>query len=212
MSTDKQRNPAHALTLWHGIRDAADLPVPAPGTSAAERLKMIVRYGGAQSSLIVDYLIGIECPWAIVDSWRNLAALADIAPRTMLWKPKNGYVWGTEGLTLADLAHLTIMLERWAIPVDARPIVDAVLPTLKGRQLLTSAEVAVLWHKRERGRMDILRIRADMPEDERGIVETHGGYRAACHPRGLAIASPRIGKRAWADELLSIRMASRTAA
>jgi hypothetical protein len=196
-------NPDHVLTLWHGIKRAAELPAPRPDRIASDRLKCIVHNGGAQTALVADFLIGIGAPFDLSDSWRRIAPLAKLEPYTMHWRPKarERDAWGFEGLTLVDLAYLTIMLERWAIPIDPAPLVAAVLPTLKGRGLLTDAELAVLWHKRERGRMDLIRIDAPIPDSETGAVETHGGYRAAATGDGLVIASPKIGKRAWAAEL-----------
>jgi hypothetical protein len=148
-------------------------------------------------------LIGIGVPWDAADHWRHLAALAGIQVQRMHARPKSGAAstWCAEGLTLPDLAYLAIMLERWAIPIDPAPLVTAVLPTLKGKSLLTDAELAVFWHARERGRMDLIRINAPIPDAEHGMVETHGGYRAAALDDGLVIASPKIGRRVWAAEL-----------
>lgn len=198
-----EHNPEHVLTLWHGIKRAAELPLPKPDRRSPARFAELVRKQGAHHVGVSDYLIGIGVPWDAADHWRHLAALAGIQVQALHARPKSGAAstWCAEGLTLPDLAYLAIMLERWAIPIDPAPLVAAVAPTLKGKGLLTDAELAVCWHARERGRMGLIRIDAPMPSDERGTVETRKGYRAACWSRGLVIASPRIGKRTWSDEL-----------
>lgn len=199
----KTHNPEHVLTLWHGIKRAAELPAPKPDRRSPARLSTLVRNHGAHHVGVSDYLIGIGVPWDAADYWRHLAALAGIQVQALHARPKSGAAstWCAEGLTLPDLAYLAIMLERWAIPIDPAPLVAAVLPTLKGKKLLADAELALYWHAREQGRMDLIRIDAPMPADECGMVETHKGYRAAATDDGLVIASPKIGKRTWAAEL-----------
>ncbi len=201
MTKTDHPDPDSVLTLWHGIKRAAELPAPMQDRHTPARLKRIVRDGGAHSSAVVDFLLGMDVPWVLADAWRKPAALANIRPIRMHWRPKAGEssAWGFEGLTLADLAYLVVMFERWAIPIDSSPIADAALRAIKGKRLLTDAELSLLWRKRER--MDLVRFDATMPSSEFGMVETHGGYRAVCSASGLAIASPKISKRTWADEL-----------
>ncbi len=66
----------------------------------------------------------------------------------------------------------------------------------------------LLWWKRERGRLDLIRFQAEIPPSERGTLALPSGYRAAAHTRGLVIAGPKVGKRKWEDMLLGLDLAT----
>ena len=72
--------------------------------------------------------------------------------------------------------------------------------------MISQHELDLLWWRRERGGMrDLIRFTAPIPDDERGVIDNlPSGYRAAAHAKGLLIASPKVGKRRWADALLCL--------
>lgn len=69
-------------------------------------------------------------------------------------------VLGVEQIAAADVAHLLIQLERLGFAIDPAPFCAALLPALKARAYLTTAELAVFWHEREKHRTQPLVVAA----------------------------------------------------
>lgn len=123
---------------------------------------------------------------------------------------RNTWVLGTERIKVADAAHVLILLERLGFVVDPTPLCAPLLPTLKVRPLLTAAELAVFWHKRERHRAVPLEISADTQEafgEPDRMLRTAAGYRIELfrgdddRPSALRVTAPgRRRKRADLSE------------
>lgn len=73
-------------------------------------------------------------------------------------KVKGTGTFGIERIAAADVAYLLILLERLGFAVDPAPVCEPLLAALKARPYLTAAELAVLWHARERHRCEPLEL------------------------------------------------------
>jgi len=64
-------------------------------------------------------------------------------------RAKDTQVFGVKGLPTADAAALLISLRRLGFSVDAKPLVDLVMPLLKAQRNLSEAELSVFWFYKE---------------------------------------------------------------
>lgn len=196
---------AAVLHLWHGLRRAAEL---GPRSTARESptQAVIIHDAGAPGFRVEDWLIEAGLPWDLSAHWEALCPLAEIKVENLFWRPaaRANHASGGPGLSLVAVSTLAIHLARWGFEIDPAPLVEAVLPAIKAKKLVSKEELDLLWWKRERGGMrDILGFSAPIPNGERGIIDNlPSGYRAAAYAEGLLIASPKVSRRRWADALL----------
>lgn len=200
---------AAVLMLWRGLKRSAELgprsrPRPAPVEA------VIIQDGGAPGFRVEDWLIEAGLPWDLSAHWQQLCPLAEIKVETLFWRPaaRDKRASGGPGVSLVAVATLAVHLDRWGLAIDPGALVEATLPAIKAKRLLTQHELTLLWWKRERGRLDLIRFPAEMPPSERGTLGLPSGYRVAAHARGLVIAGPKVGKRKWEDTLLGLDLAT----
>lgn len=193
------------LALWRGLRRAAELgPMPRPRPARVEAV--IIADGAAPGFRVEDWLVESGLPWDLATHWEKICDLAGIRVETLFWRPaaRAKHASGGPGLFLVDIAALAVHLARWGFEIDPAPLVAAVRPMLKAKKLVTQHELDLLWWERERGGMrDLLAFAAPIPDGDRAVLDNlPSGYAVAAHAKGLLIASPRFGKRRWADALL----------
>ena len=195
------------LALVRGLRRAAELGPRAKARKLSTQA-VIIHDGGAPGFRVEDWMIEAGLPWDLAANWRDLCPLAEIAPELLFWRPaaRDKAASGGPGLPLAKVATLAVHLARWGFEIDPTPLVEAAIPGIKAKRMIGQHELDLLWWRRERGGMtDILRFTAPIPAELRGVIDNlPSGYRAAAHAKGLLIASPKVGKRRWADALLCL--------
>ncbi len=195
------------LALVRGLRRAAELG-PRSKAHAFHVQTEIIKDGGAPGFRVEDFLIEVGLPWDLAANWQSICPLAEIAPELLFWRPaaRDKAASGGPGLTLSQVATLAVHLARWGFEIDPTPLVEAAIPGIKAKRMIGQHELDLLWWRRERGGMtDILRFTAPIPAELRGVIDNlPSGYRAAAHAKGLLIASPKVGKRRWADALLCL--------
>lgn len=195
------------LALVRGLRRAAELGLRAKARDYPTQT-VILDDGGAPGFRVEDWMIEAGLPWDLSAHWQALCPLAEIEPELLFWRPaaRDKAASGGPGLTLSQVATLAVHLARWGFEIDPAPLVEAALPAIKAKRMISQHELDLLWWRRERGGMrDLIRFTAPIPDDERGVIDNlPSGYRAAAHAKGLLIASPKVGKRRWADALLCL--------
>jgi hypothetical protein len=195
------------LALVRGLRRAAELGPRAKARDYPTQ-DAIIKDGGAPGFRIEDLLIEAGLPWDLSAHWKDLCPLVEIKVETLFWRPlaRANQASGGPGLSLVAIATLAVHLARLGFEIDPAPLVTAALPAIKAKRLITQHELDLLWWRRERGGMrDIQRFSAPIPTDERGVIHNlPSGYRAAAHAEGVLIASPKVGKRRWANALLCL--------
>ena len=195
------------LALVRGLRRAAEL---GPRAKAHEypTQDLIIHDGGAPGFRVEDWMVEAYLPWDLSARWQTLCPLVGIAVETLYWRPRAraNHACGGPGLSLTAVATLAVHLARWGFEIDPAPLVEAAIPGIKAKRMIGQHELDLLWWRRERGGMtDILRFTAPIPAELRGVIDNlPSGYRAAAHAKGLLIASPKVGKRRWADALLCL--------
>lgn len=192
------------LALVRGLRRAAELGPRAKARELSTQA-VIIHDGGAPGFRVEDWMIEAGLPWDLSAHWQDLCPLAEIAPELLFWQPaaRDKAASGGPGLPLAKVATLAVHLARWGFEIDPTPLVEAALPSIKSKRMISQTELDLLWERRERGGMrDLIHFSVLIPDDERGVISQASGFRAAAHADGLVIAGPKIGKRKWADTLL----------
>lgn len=113
-------------------------------------------------------------------------------------------IWACNRISAVDLANAMMRLEEAGLLIDPAPLCEALVPSLEDREFLTSAELAVYWHARERHRRAPLilatgpNLTFDLPDAKH---RTASGYRAELfrNNEGEAIAlkvtAPRWRRR-----------------
>lgn len=189
------------MQLWKALQK----PVP----SASERLsaQMLTRFlrdGWAALCDVEDFLFGMD---ERTDALRpeHLLEMFKLHSVPVYPKPRRASeaVYGYSAISLAEVAHLTIQVERLGFSVQPDAIVDAVRPLLSGRSLLTDSEMSVLWFKRNRHRCDDIQFQAagDNPRRlRREVFKTSTEYTAEAWidqdnmPWTLSVARPKRAK------------------
>ena len=194
------------LALVRGLRRAAELGPRAKNRDNPTQA-VIIHDGGAPGFRVEDWMIEAGLPWDLSAHWQDLCPLAEIEPDLLFWRPaaRDKAASGGPGLPLAKVATLAVHLARWGFEIDPAQLVETALPAIKAKRMISQHELDLLWWRRERGGMrDLIRFTAPIPDDERGVITQANGFRAAAHAEGLLIASPKVGKRRWADALLCL--------
>lgn len=195
------------LNLVAGLRRAAELGPRAKARDLPVQ-NLIINDGGTPGFRVEDWMVEAFLPWDLSARWQSLCPLVGIAVETLYWRPRAraNHASGGPGLSLAAVATLAVYLERWGFEIDPEPLVDAALPVIRAKTLITQHELDLLWWKQERGGMrDIIALAGPIPEVEQGVVgNLPSGFRACAHRGGLLIASPKVGKRRWENALLGL--------
>lgn len=174
------------------------------------KVEMIVKDGHLAGYHVGDYLYAIvacDSPWNLEGHWPELASLSKIPITNMYYRPRTNdrNAWGCgNGLSAIHLAALLVQLSHWGVRIDPTPLVAAVLPEIKAKKIISEPELRVLWFSKERGRMDIQYLPAEMPEELWGEVALPEGYRARCTSAGVMVASPKVSKAKWRDAFIRI--------
>ena len=203
------------LALVRGLRRAAELGPRAKARELSTQA-VIIHDGGAPGFRVEDWMIEAGLPWDLSAHWQDLCPLAEIAPELLFWRPaaRDKAASGGPGLTLSQVATLAVHLARWGFEIDPTPLVEAALPSIKSKRMISQTELDLLWWRRERdGMRDIIMFNAPIPAELRGVIDNlPSGYRAAAHAKGLLIAGPKVGAQRWSDGLLYVDLGNEQAA
>ncbi|MCD9026782.1 hypothetical protein LDO26_00945 [Luteimonas sp. BDR2-5] len=166
--------------------DALARPAPpgSRGAIAAKQTRRIVEQGWATSAAIEDLLLLMDRrldPYG-AGSVDVLSALFDLPWRSVAYRPSRLAIDVVlhQAMAASDVAQLLIHLEACGFAVDPAPMVDALMPGLRQRQMLDASELSILWFERWRHKATPMAIRADnraVPAELRKRGTTPSGYR-----------------------------------
>lgn len=153
-----------------------------------------------------DYLLDTDPrlarPYSGLDIM-ELAKAANLHQRNITHRPRatSNSVTFSASWTAEDAAGLLILLECLGFHVDPSPLVDALLPKLPSRGMITEAQLDVLWYARTRGRRSVqLDVVPKAPRRSIKEFTTSHGYKvegwlsADGDPVQVAVRGPKYRK------------------
>ncbi len=154
-------------------------PRPARLVAVARTVSAVVERGWAARYQVEDLLhdMGVGSFWTETD----VGALFGVTRQAVFARPpaRSGGAVGFDETAVADLAYLLIQIERLGLGIDPSSLVEAVLPPLRKRPMLTRSELHVFWYAKERHRMEPVTVETVSPPiylgPERAKLAT--GYR-----------------------------------
>jgi hypothetical protein len=151
-----QEAPAAILrSIWTALREPEE---PSRLIDAQSKIERMIEEGHAPLYQVSDMIE--DCDERLRGrKVEALASLFQIPTRTFFnvsgRKTQRGYS-GSERMAVADVASLFISLERLGFSTDPTPFVDALLPLIPKKGLLTNSELDILNFHKCRFRMDAL--------------------------------------------------------
>lgn len=131
-------------------------PAPTPRTRLSSYETKMLRDQGVTVTDLGDYALLTEGRnYGLIEHYIEwLAHQADIPVRSLMYRPKHigDDTWAFLGFQVTDAIGLLVYMEQLGIMVSAALLVDALLPGLETRTLLTEAEHSILTYKLWTGR------------------------------------------------------------
>ncbi len=126
--------------------------------------------GWAPRLKVEDVVCELGCAAAVMGGYHELL---NVPFRTVYGRPVgSSHAEGEEMCAASDVAAFAMDLERLGFSIDPSPLVEAVLPSLEGKRLLTAGDLRVLWFERHRHRQVPIRLDASDHDlaDARNVV------------------------------------------
>jgi len=174
-----------------------------------EQIKSTAATGWFFRASVEDFLLAMDPRLGFMGpvNFDALTGLFELNWRNVAYRPKanSSGVMFFDSLSAADFAELLMHLEELGFRVDPGPLVEYLLPGLKSKNLLSSAELSVFWFARVRHRGEPNSICVDTtPLPVRSAMKewkTSTGYRLVAmfgddgKPVQLTAHAPRYRQR-----------------
>ena len=151
-----------------------------------------------------DLIDALGCRAWVLDGTQTCATFGILTtPAFRRPRSRSNCVGGASQLRVEDCAALLTLMERCGLPIDPAPLIEALVPLVKRKPVVSKAELHVLWYAQERHRMDpVVFLATDGTTSGRRDPETVllTGYRAQIafrqdgQPCRLEISKPKRGR------------------
>jgi hypothetical protein len=198
--------------LWKALNKTPKKVNPSAGTAL---LRRIASDGWAMRADIEDIFYLYDPRLDEQTDVKALCAAFDLPWRSIYYQPKarSSSVSGFHALAAVDVAELLIQIERLGFLVDPMPLVESLLPGIKGLRRITSSELSVLWFAKHRHKMASQLVQ--VAERATGAAKseqlrTPKGYvveiwrDSSDHPLWLSVNAPKFRRRSSPQETVCL--------